>query len=167
MSRKIGALLLPALMIAGCVSGPSSSLEGASTADRTVYVTRHMHKGDGPDPALSATGVAAADRLAELLHDKGIAAIFATPTRRAMETAAPLARRTGVRVRSYDAGDPAALVAAAAAVPGAVLVVGHSNTVADLVTRFGARTPPAPLGENDYGRVFVVKPTGEIEVIDL
>ncbi len=128
---------------------------------------RHLHKGDGSDPALSATGAAAAERLAGRLAGKGITAIFATSTRRAMETAAPLAQRTGLQITPYDPGDPAALVAAAASRPGAVLVVGHSNTVHDLASRFGARTPPAPLADNDYGRVFIVKPSGEVDVFDL
>jgi hypothetical protein len=52
--------------------------------------------------------------------------------------------------------DPAALVKAASTVNGAVLIVGHSNTVPDIVARFGGT--PVALGEQDYGTVFVVKP---------
>lgn len=163
----IAGALSAVLLLGGCVTGPASPRPETEAADKIVYVTRHMHKADGPDPVLSPEGVAAAERLAALLADKGITAIYATATRRAMETAAPLARRTGVPVTAYDPADPGALVAAAAAAPGAVLVVGHSNTVHDLVTRFGARTPPAPLTDNDYGRVFVVGSTGEMQEINL
>ena len=49
---------------------------------------------------------------------------------------------------------------------GAVLIVGHSNTVPDIVARFGGT--PVPLGEQDYCTVFVVKPgTAAVEQIVL
>jgi broad specificity phosphatase PhoE len=162
---KIGLTLalLATAALAGCAAVPAT-LNSA----RTVYVTRHMQKApDGSDPALSAEGAVNADRLAEALADKGVVAIFATPTRRAMETAAPLARRTGIEVTAYDPRDPQALAAAVAAAPGSVLVVGHSNTVADLVSRFGGRNPPAPLSEDDYGRVFVIDAEGAVEAFEL
>lgn len=126
-----------------------------------------MQKAEGADPSLSAEGAANAERLAKALADKGIAAIFATPTRRAMETAAPTARRTGVEITPYDPRDPQSLAAAVYAARGAVLVVGHSNTVPDLVARFGGRTPPAPLTEQDYGTVFVVDAEGGVETFEV
>ena len=90
-----------------------------------------------------------------MLAKSGIKAIFATPTRRAMQTAEPLAAKLGMKVTSYDPANPQALVAAVGAISGAVLVVGHSNTVPDLVARFGGRQPVS-LTEQDYGTVFVV-----------
>jgi broad specificity phosphatase PhoE len=74
-----------------------------------------MHKAPGDDPPLSELGRGQAEALAELLAGKRIAAIFATKTRRAMETAAPLAKRFGIAVTPYDPGDVAALVKAARA----------------------------------------------------
>jgi broad specificity phosphatase PhoE len=62
--------------------------------------------------------------------------------------------------------NPGALVEAAASAPGPVLVVGHSNTVHDLVGRFGG-TPPAPLSEEDYGTIFVVEPDGEVATLEV
>lgn len=163
MRRTLSAVLLAILMLGGCVAGPPASSPEARATERTVYVTRHMQKLDGADPSLNAEGAAAAERLASALANKGITAIFATATRRAMETAAPLALRTGAEITTYDPRNPQALVVAAAASSGAVLVVGHSNTIHDLVARFGARTPPAPLTEQDYGTVFVIKSTGEVD----
>ena len=73
-----------------------------------------------------------------------------------MQTGEPLAKALGLAVTPYDPRDPAALVKAASRMNGAVLIVGHSNTVPDIVARFGGT--PVALGEQDYGTVFVVKP---------
>lgn len=127
-----------------------------------IFVTRHMQKAEGNDPPLSSEGAAAATRLADALAGKGVTAIFATQTLRAMQTAAPLASRTGVPITPYDPGDPQALVTTIASNnTGAVLIVGHSNTVHDLVDRLGG-TPPPPLSEHDYGRVFVIDEKGGV-----
>lgn len=100
----------------------------APVAAQTVFVIRRLQKGEGADPSLTAQGAASAQRLADLLQDKKIVAAFATPTRQAMETAAPLAKRLGIPVTPYDARNPQALTAAVAAASGPALVVGHSNT---------------------------------------
>lgn len=167
MRRSLSAVLLAIIMLGGCVAGPLASAPEGRTAERIIYVTRHLHKQEGVDPSLSVEGAAAAQRLASALANKGISTIFATPTRRVMETAAPLALRLSVEITPYDPRNPQALVAAAAASPSAVLVVGHSDTVHDLVARFGARTPPAPLTEQDYGAVYGVSSAGEVEVFEI
>jgi broad specificity phosphatase PhoE len=131
-----------------------ASPQAALAADM-VYVMRHLQKGEGADPPLSAEGAANAKALADKLAGSGIKAIFATPTRRAMETAEPLAKRLGIAIAAYDPADPGALVAAVANVPGAVLVVGHSNTVPDLVARFGGKQA-VTMSEQDYGTVYAV-----------
>ena len=150
--KLLATLILAALALS---SAPALAAE-------PVYVIRHLQKADGDDPALSPQGAAAAQRLADMLGDKGIVAIFATPTRRAMQTAEPLAGRLGIAVTPYDPRKPDSLITAAAAKSGPILVVGHSNTVHDLVGRFGG-TPPEPLTEEDYGTLFIVGPDGQVE----
>lgn len=147
-------------MPAGAVSA-EPAVAAPVAAHKTVFVIRHLQKGEGADPSLTAQGAASAQRLADLLQDKKIVAAFATPTRRAMETAAPLAKRLGIAVTPYDPRDARALVAAVAAARGPVLVIGHSNTVPDLVAAFGGSSPGA-LTDEDYGTVFVVGPDGEV-----
>lgn len=128
-----------------------------AVAADTVYVIRHLQKAEGTDPPLSTAGAANAQILAGRLAQSGIKAIFATPTQRAMQTGEPLAKKLGIAVTTYDPRDSAALVKAVAAVDGAVLIVGHSNTVPDIVTRLGGASI-APLGDQDYGTIFVVRP---------
>ena len=122
----------------------------------TVYVIRHLERAPGDDdPSLSERGAARAGQLANLLAGANIKAVFATATRRAQETGAPLAKRLGIAVTTYNPREVDALAAAVKTAGGAVLVVGHSNTVASLVARFGG-AKPAELSEQDYGTLFVV-----------
>jgi len=68
------------------------------------------HGGEGPaDPALSPLGLRQAEALADWLAEERLDAIYASPLRRARETAAPLAAKLGLDVaideslREYDA----------------------------------------------------------------
>ncbi len=152
-------LLLLAFVLTGCASqNPSVPLNAVEpmTNVPTIYVSRHMRKADGDDPSLSAQGAAEAMRLAELLKGKGITAIFVTATKRSRETAQPLAAATGAPVETYDPRDNAALAKRAAAIPGSILIVGHSNTVPAIVAAVGG-TPPGPMTEEDFGRIFAVE----------
>ena len=141
--------LLSALLLFGAL------VPAPVTAAGTVYVIRHLEKAAGDDPPLTPQGAARADQLAQMLTGANIKAVFATPTKRARETAMPLATRFGIPVSDYNPRDVDALAAAVAAANGPVLIVGHSNTVASLVARFGGNKP-AELSEQDYGTLFVV-----------
>jgi broad specificity phosphatase PhoE len=147
---------LLAIALAGCATAPSQPAAPA------WYVMRHLQKADGPDPGLSDTGRANAERLVEWFAKDPPRAIYVSATRRARETAAPLAARLGLTPREYDPGDTAGLVARVRAETGTVLIVGHSNTVPDIVARLG-RAPPATLGDEDFGDIFRVRRDGRVD----
>jgi broad specificity phosphatase PhoE len=167
MGHWLGAFLLGAAALSACASAQApEAREPRIVEAKQVFVIRHMQKAAGDDPSLTAEGAAGAQRLADLLADDGIVAIFASRTKRAMETATPLARRLGITVVTYDPRHPEPMASAVAAARGSVLVVGHSNTVHDLVGRFGA-PPPPPLTEEDYGTVFVVQADGGVTTFEV
>ena len=132
-------------------------LPAAAQAADTVYVMRHLQKAAGDDPPLTEEGAILAEMVAGMLgfDDFGMKAVFATRTRRAQQTGEPLAKFIGAAVTPYDPRDVPALVKAVKAVPGNVLIVGHSNTVPDLVAAFGGTKPP-PMSESDYGTIYQV-----------
>ena len=145
------ALLVPAL---------------ASAATQVVYVTRHAEKAAvdkpaadmasvGTDPGLTAQGAARARMLGVLLQKTGIKAIYSTATKRTRQTAQPLAERLNVKVEEYDAAKPAVVVEKikSAAVP--TLLVGHSNTVPELVKLLGGGTVPA-IADDEFDRLYQV-----------
>ena len=124
-------------LLVGCAtSGPM-----AASQSQTVFVMRHLQKAPGDDSTLSQTGAANAQLVAEQLGDRNIVAVFVTDTRRARETAAPLAARASVTPQVYDPRAPDALVAQVREINGDVLVVGHSNTVPAIIA---AKTETSP-----------------------
>jgi len=62
---------------------------------------RHASE-SGADPALADDGVAQAEHLADYLSVESIDAVYASPMRRALETAAPLARHFGLGIVVSD-----------------------------------------------------------------
>ena len=168
MRTRFALILVGALALAGFAAPDAAPLPdpAAVAISKPVYVSRHLQKREGNDPSLTDEGAANAQKLAAMLADKGITAIFVTPTRRTTQTAEPLAKRLGIAITTYDPRDPAALVRTVAAAGGPVLIVGHSNTVPDLVAAFGG-TRPAPMSEEDFGTLFVVEPDGTVAATEV
>jgi phosphohistidine phosphatase SixA len=129
----------------------------AHAADAVLYVVRHAEKATAPvdDPPLTAAGQLRADALARALLDVTLAGVHTTDTARTRATAAPTARGEGLEVQTYDAADPAALVARIRGAGGSHLVVGHSNTIAELVTAAGGDGGPA-VTDAEFDRLYVV-----------
>jgi broad specificity phosphatase PhoE len=153
--RALGHIVALATLLAA--PWAAAGLPAPAAGDAVYIVVRHAQKATGDDPPLTAEGEAHAQALAAALADAGVTAIYATPYRRTQATAAPLAARSGIKVTRYEPGDAAATTAAirAAHPHGTVLVVGHSNTVPDLVEAFaGIALPPMP--DTDYSRLYVI-----------
>ncbi|MEX0900121.1 MAG: histidine phosphatase family protein [Gammaproteobacteria bacterium] len=125
----------------------------------TVIVVRHTEKapGSGDDPTLSDAGIARAQRVATVLAAAGVDAIYATQYRRTVETATPLAERLSLPLHVYDAGGTQGLLESLDDRHRAetVVVVGHSNTVPEIVEALSGEDV-GPIGEERYGDVFVV-----------
>ena len=123
-----------------------------------IYLVRHGEKmSESGDPELTSKGRARAEHVGILLHRAGITGIFSTPTNRTRQTAEPLAQKTGLAVQVYDPRNPKALVEKVKGLSGAVLVVGHSNTLPELVRLFGG-APGADIGDNEYDRLYQLTP---------
>ena len=147
--RLLGAcaLLLIVLAPAAAVAAPSM-----------IYLVRHGEKAaEGKDPDLTSQGRQRAQNIAAMLGKASIAHIFSTATNRTRQTAQPLAQANGVEVQIYDPRTPQALVATVKTLSGAVLVVGHSNTLPELVRLFGGQ-PGADIADNEYDRVYQLIP---------
>ena len=121
-----------------------------------VYLVRHGEKEAGKDPALTAQGQLRARNIATMLRKAGITAVYSSQTLRTMQTAQPMAQAAGLTVQPYDAAKPEALVERVhAEKDGAVLVVGHSDTLAALVSMLGG-APGTAIGELEFDRVYQI-----------
>lgn len=132
----------------------------AVSAQTAVIVVRHAEKVDeSKDPLLSAKGKARAQALARHLKSAGVKAIYVTEYKRTGLTAAPLAAALGLKPIIVPAADPAALIEKIRKDNPAdvVLVVGHSNTLPDIVKRLG-HPDPVEIGDDEYDSLFVAVP---------
>ena len=129
----------------------------AASAQSTIFIVRHAEKARSADdnPDLTEAGRARAEALANMLKDAGISAIFVTDLKRTQQTAAPLAKLRGIDPTIVPAKDSPALIAKLRASTGNVLVVGHSNTIPDLIKAFAIATP-IQIEDNDYDNLFVL-----------
>ena len=148
----VGALLLAA----GCATVRPE-------APRQIYVMRHLQAGAGQDPALTEEGSRQAQKLAGWFAAKAAPrAIYVSTLRRARDSAAPLAAKLGLGLKPYDPANTDALVAAVNAESGSVLVVGHSNTVPDIVERLGG-VRPEPIQHDQHGDIWIVSGPGKVD----
>lgn len=164
-----------ATLATGCASGGARPEVGA--APTTVIVVRHAEQvtGQGEDPSLSETGMARARALARALTDADVTGVVVTSFARTAETAAPTAEAAGVtpevvRVQRDRDWLQRHLAEISAAVRrhagGVVLVVGHSNTVSDIVAALGAGRP-REICDSEYDRMEIVSmlPNGHVRRI--
>src|SRR6266478_6477462 len=133
-----------------------SVLVAVAAAQSTIFIVRHGERADSSnDSDLSEAGRTRAEALAKMLKDKNITAIYTTEFERTQQTAAPLAKALGITVTTVQLKDKDALVAKLRALNGNALVVGHGNTIPDLVKALGI-SEPINIGENDYDNLFEI-----------
>ena len=128
-----------------------------ASAQSVVVIVRHGEKAanGGTDPDLSSAGRARADALARILKDSGITAIFTTEFKRTLQTAAPTATSAHVTPTVVAAKDTAALVAKLHELDGNALVVGHGNTIPNLIKALGINAS-INIPDDDYSELLIV-----------
>ena len=147
------------LVVAGAVLAASGSRLGAApdTSTTTVVLVRHAEKDThfvGADQPLNAAGVLRAEELARVLGDVSFSAIFTTPWSRSRKTAEPLARHQGDSLTVVDAIDRTVQGIRQHA-GGTVLVVGHSNTIPQIIAALTGRSELESLAVR-YDDLFVL-----------
>lgn len=135
-----------------------------SQSTTTVIFVRHAEKASSPtgNPGLSEIGRARASELARQLVDAdvvaGVDAIYSTPYRRTEETAQMLATALTIPITPYDAADSQSVVDDIVRQHRGeiVLVVGHSNTVPEMIANIGASKNVPSIAEDEFDNMYIV-----------
>lgn len=137
-----------------------------SQATTTVIFVRHAEKAALPadDPELSEAGKQRAAELARQLVDAdvvpgvGVDAVYSTSFRRTVETARPVAEALDLQIMTYDAADTEAFLETVVRdyKGKIILVVGHSNTVPEMIANMGASKSVPPIAEDEYDNIYLV-----------
>lgn len=139
---------------------------------QTYYIVRHAEKAvptagsdmTATDPQLSDAGKARAQSLKELLKNEKIAYIYSTNTIRTRTTAEPLAQLLGITIQTYGPRPDSAFIQQLKTLDKNVLIVGHSNTIDDVVNMLlGKQEVPGDLPDAEYDNLFIVtKKNGQL-----
>ena len=136
----------------------------------TVYLVRHAERADEPrqDPPLTEKGTARAQELARILGNANIKTIITSQFSRTKLTAEPLAKQANVAVTSIslslNPSNPRAISEQSTAEVTnkiversgeSVLVVGHSNSIPDVIMKLGGDVSPV-IDEKKFDDLFVV-----------
>ncbi len=134
----------------------------------TFYIVRHAEKATAApnmssDVPLSEAGEKRATALKELLKNKDVRYIFSTQTIRTSTTGKPLGEATKVPVQFYSPRDTTDkfILRLKSITKGNVLIVGHSNTVDDLVNKMMGQNILTDLPDTEYDNLFIVKRKGK------
>ena len=137
-----------------------------SCKSTSYFIVRHAEKEGSAammlsDPPLTAEGEKQAQDLRQFLKDKSIKTIYSTNYARTIATAEPTRKLFGVNLKIYDPRKNNELAEELKKLQdGNVLVVGHSNTVDDIVNGLMGNVVMKDLDEGEYGNIFIVTKKG-------
>jgi phosphohistidine phosphatase SixA len=136
----------------------------------TVYLVRHAERADEPrqDPPLTQKGALRSQELARVLSNANVKTIITSQFLRTKATAEPLAKKLNVPATSIslslDRANPRMIAEQSTAEVtnkilenggGSVLVVGHSNSIPDVIKMLGGDVTPV-IDERKFDDLFVV-----------
>lgn len=125
----------------------------------TIFiVARHAEKEEnGNNPALTPKGQMRARLIPQILAAEGLDFIFSTSFRRTMETAFPSQKAFGIPIQIYNqtVALTTMLQTKQEFVDKKILIIGHSNTVPEIITQLGGPNN-IDIGHEDYSNLFFI-----------
>ena len=136
-----------------------------SSCKSYIYVVRHAEKaipmGNNTDVSLTAAGEERALALLDSLKNRKIRSVYSTNTIRTRSTAKPTADYFHLTIQTYPNMPDSNFISTLQHLHKNALVVGHSNTVDDIVNRVcGAVLMPGDLKDSEFDNLFVIVKKG-------
>ncbi|GAA3516067.1 hypothetical protein GCM10022393_32590 [Aquimarina addita] len=157
-SYRILYLLLCLIVFNGCAQKKSKN------SNITKYIlVRHAEKNisDSSDPDLTAAGILRANNLAEMFKETTIDFVFSTDTKRTIQTATPIAKSKKTEIITYDPRDLYTDDFKLKTNNKTSVIVGHSNTIPDLVNKIIGKQKYKDINEEDYSNLFTITIKGD------
>jgi phosphohistidine phosphatase SixA len=144
----------------------SAQVMASAEAGRVIILVRHAERAStAADSPISDVGRARAQCLARTLAESGVQRILTSDVARTQQTAEPLAMRLKIEPTALPAADIDALIRNLRASPARVqLVVGHSNTLPQIIAALGGSNI-APIADNEFDRMVVLTMWGPQDVV--
>jgi len=157
MKIRMGLILIAVLAMFGCSSEDDSQPVQPQPVQTVIYLIRHAEKENfGADPNLSAAGLERANNWAVILQDVTFDAFYSTNYNRTLQTIQPIATSNGKPVTLYDPANFSLEDVIADHTGKNVFIVGHSNTIPELInTYLGAEIYP-DMAETEFGNLYKV-----------
>jgi 2,3-bisphosphoglycerate-dependent phosphoglycerate mutase len=138
-----------------------------SSCSHFYYIVRHAEKAAqetnmSSDVPLTEKGKERAEALKEILKDKKIRYVFSTNTIRTKSTAQPTANYFHLTTEIYGPRPDSTFISLLKSRKKNTLIVGHSNTVDDIVNMLCGKTViAADLPDAEYSKLFIVRFKGK------
>lgn len=149
MIKRLIIKILPAIGLLLIVSACHTS---------KIYIVRHAERlDDSADTPLSEAGYKRAKALSDSLYNKGIDYIFVSKYQRNRQTAQPLTERIGKNFVIYEPKPMSDIIGRLGKIKGKnALVVGHSDTILEIVQGLGTKPSISKIVHDDYDNLFIV-----------
>ena len=137
-----------------------------SSCSHSYYIVRHAEKvtqeaNMSSDVSLTEEGKRRAEEIKKILSRKKIAYVFSTNTIRTKSTAQPTADYFHLTTAIYGPRPDSAFISLLKSKKKNTLIVGHSNTVDDIVNMLcGKKEVAGDLPDTEYNKLFIIKMKG-------
>jgi 2,3-bisphosphoglycerate-dependent phosphoglycerate mutase len=133
---------------------------GKKEADTTtVWLVRHAEKDmndSTSNPPLTSQGKYRADKLAAIMANKELTAIFTTGLTRTISTISPTASMQGMDIKYYEYRSPEPMLNGIKAGEHGktILICGHGDNILPMIEYLGAVKPQDSIGLYEYDKLF-------------
>jgi len=157
MKIDMRLILIAVLAMFGCSSEPDPQPVQPEPVQTVIYLIRHAEKeGSGANPNLADAGLQRANNWVVILQDVTFDAFYSTNYNRTLQTIQPTATGNGIEVTLYDPANFSLVDVIADHTGTNVLIVGHSNTIPELInTYLGAEIYP-DMTETEFGNLYKI-----------